>query len=156
MKYRILNDTELSHLEEDLKQFLIVNGIHAEEWARINIEEKEKAIQLVEIFSDSVLQKVYEKLTYIEFRSHDTCMVFNCLPDKIELITLQKKLNAKIDLSTPKSIHSALLNNPTELNFFHTEKKYSENREKEIHQLFEQGCYNSSKEFWDTLLLVVT
>jgi len=101
MKYRILTDSELAYLEEDLKHFLIVNGVHAEEWERLNKEEKEKAIQLVEIFSDSVLQKVYEKMSFIEFRSVDSCMVFNCLPDKMELISIHKKSNSTVDLSTP-------------------------------------------------------
>lgn len=156
MKYRILTDDELTYLEEDLKHFLIVNGVHAEEWERLNKEDKEKAIQLVEIFSDSVLQKVYEKISFVEFRSVDTCMVFNCLPDKMELITIQKKANSAVDLSTPESIHAALTKSPSDLEFFKTEKKYSDVRENEIHQLMEQGCFNSSKEFWDTLLLVIS
>jgi hypothetical protein len=155
MKYRILTDSELTYMEDDLKHFLIVNGVHAEEWERLNLEDIDKAIQLVEIFSDSVLQKVYEKLSFLEFRSQDTCMVFNCQPEKMELITIQKKMDSEVDLSTPRSIHDALINNATELQFFKTVKGYANTREKEIHQLLEQGCYNSSKEFWDTLLLVV-
>lgn len=151
----MLNDSELAFLEEDLKHFLIVNGVHAEEWERLNKEDQGKAVQLVELFSDSVLQKVYEKISFIEFRSQDTCMVFNCLPEKMELITIQKKLDSEVDLSTPESIHAALVNNASDLEFFQSAKSYSKSREFEIHQLMEQGCYNSSKEFWDKLILVL-
>ncbi|WP_430405394.1 DUF6495 family protein [Fluviicola sp.] len=43
MKYRILSDEELQHLEGDLKAFLIINGVHGEEWAKLNQEDPQKA-----------------------------------------------------------------------------------------------------------------
>lgn len=151
MKYRILNSEELVHLEEDLKHFLIVNGIHSEEWLQINENEPEKAIQLVELFSDTVLQKVYEKLKFLEFRSTDTCRVFHCLNEKMELISIQKKADSTVDLSTVLSIHDALSKRIEEINFFRSSKNYKESRESEIHLLIEQGCVVSSKTFWDLL-----
>lgn len=151
MKYRLLLSEELSHLDEDLKHFLIVNGIHGEEWERINKEQPEKAIQLVEIFSDTVLQKVYEKITYLEFRSPGTCMVFFCTPENLKLISIQRKEGAELDLSSPESIHEALRTKIKELDFFRSEKPYSKDRESEIHQMLEQGCFISSSEFWNIL-----
>lgn len=151
MKYRILSDEELSHLEDDFKHFLIVNGVHTEEWERLNKEDVQKAIELVEIFSDTVLQKVYEKLEYLEFRSSDSCMVFHFLPEKVELISMQKNAESTIDLSTSEGIHDALVNHSVELTFFNSEKKYSVSRELEIHGMLEQGCLISSAEFWHSL-----
>jgi hypothetical protein len=155
MKYRILSNEELSHLEEDFKHFLIVNGVHAEEWEALNKEDVEKAIQLVELFSDTVLQKVYEKIEYLEFRSIDTCMVFHLLKDKIELISIHRQGNNELDLSTAESIHDALKNNADKVTFFKTEKKYSKNRELEIHEMIEQGCLLSSSQFWTALSLSI-
>lgn len=155
MKYRILSNEELSHLEEDFKHFLIVNGVHAEEWEALNKNEVDKAVQLVEVFSDTVLQKVYEKIEYLEFRSLDTCMVFHLCQDKIELISIHRKANSTVDLSTVESIHEALKNNAEELTFFKTEKNYSKNRELEIHEMIEQGCLLSSSQFWTALSLSI-
>lgn len=155
MKYRILTDEELKPLEEDFKHFLIVNGIHSEEWNKINLEDPKKAIQLVEIFSDTVLQKVYEKIAFVEFRSADTCIIFNCLPDQLKLISIQRKENSAADLSTTESIHDALKYNLKDLELFRGSKKYKQDRETEIHQLLEQGCIISSKEFWDVLSLLI-
>jgi hypothetical protein len=62
MKYRCLTDDELRLLADDLKHFLIVNGVHAEEWEYINKVNPSKATQLVELFSDTVLDKVYSKI----------------------------------------------------------------------------------------------
>ena len=155
MNYRILSKEELSHLEEDFKHFLIVNGVHAEEWESLNKNEVKKAIQLVEVFSDTVLQKVYEKIEYLEFRSLDTCMVFHVCEDKIELISIHRKAESTIDLSSVESIHEALKNHGAQLTFFKTEKPYSKNRETESHEMIEHGCVLSSSQFWTALSLSI-
>jgi hypothetical protein len=155
MKYRILTNEELSHLEEDFKQFLIVSGIHAEEWEKMNISDIPKAIQLVEIFSDTVLQKVYEKIKFIEFRSINSCIVFNCQNKKTTLISIQGKSGSQVNLSTPEVIHFELMNNFKNLQFHRSEKPNSISRELEIHNLLEQGCVVSSEEFWEFLLKII-
>ena len=104
MKYRILTTEELTHFEEDLKQFLIVNGVHGDEWERMNRETPDKAVELVALFSDTVLQKVYEKIRFLEFRSVDSCLVFHCLSDRMLLIAIQRT-QPDLDLSTPENIH---------------------------------------------------
>ena len=147
----MLTGEELEVLAEDLKHFLIVNGVHDEEWREMNLSDIPKATSLVELFSDTVLQKVYEKIRYIEHRTETSCMVFSLNKDKIELISLNAKHNSSVDLSTPESIHSALINDSDSLTIFKSEKNYSKEREVEIHEMLEQGCVNSTKEFWDAL-----
>ncbi len=154
MKYRILTKEEMQIFDEDFKHFMITNGVTNEEWIEMNISDIPKAITLVELFSDTVLQKVYEKLQFIEFRSDDTCMIFHCKKENMELISLNKKSGSS-NLSSPESIHEALSKNPDELSIFRTEKAYNETREIEMHQLFEKGCYVSSQEFWDALTILI-
>lgn len=151
MKYRILTNEELHVFAEDLKHFLIVNGVHAEEWEEINKNDKEKAIKLVELFSDNVLQIVYEKIKFIEHRSEKSCLVFKLNAENIEMISLTLKEGAVSNLSTPASIHDAIVNRPSELQIFTSSKTYSKERELEIHEMLEQGCLNSSEEFWVSL-----
>ena len=155
MTYRILTNEELAPLAEDFKHFLIVNGVHTEEWIRINSNEPQKAKDLVEIFSDTVLQKVYEKITHLEFRSPDSCIVFHFLPEKVALISIQKKGNSEANFSTVESIHLALTEQTKTLQFFQSEKKYSATREQEIHRMLEEGCFISSADFWQSLYEVV-
>ena len=151
MKYRILTDDELKHFEEEFKHFLIANGVHSEEWENMNKLDAEKAIMLVELFSDTVLQKVYEKLKFIEHRSSNSCMVFKLNTDEIELISINTKPESTIDLSTPESIHEALVNHAESLTLFHTKKPYSKVREEEIHDMMESGCLHSDEKFWNAL-----
>ena len=66
MKYKILKDNELKALEEDFIAFLITNGVHNEEWLAINENEPDKAITLVEMFSDIVWEKALKQIKIIE------------------------------------------------------------------------------------------
>jgi Family of unknown function (DUF6495) len=156
MKYRILNVLERKIFDEDFKGFLIVNGVSAEEWQEMNDKEVDKATELVELFSDIVLEKVYQKLKFIEFRSKDSCLVFECAPDQMNLISIVSKDKSNIDLSTPESIHEALVKNANGLSIFKTSKSYSITRELEIHQMIEQGCVASSKDFWMALEQIIS
>jgi hypothetical protein len=157
MKFRMLTHEELSHLEEELKHFLIINHVHKEEWKKINQENPSLALELVGLFSDQVLQRVYENIHFLEHRSTDACFVFHMKVEEIEMIALQKKNNEdkSIDFSTPESIHDALTNQPSSVGFFKHTKPYSKNREVEIHQMVEQGCVKSVESFWESLKLAL-
>ena len=155
MKYRILSDEELKVLENDLKAFLIINGIQGEEWEKINKETPEKALKLVELFSDTVLDKVYQTIQFLEYRSEKTCYVFNCQKDKIDFIVLERNENSTVNLSTPESIHKALLENINELKLSKSSKSNTTTKEEHIHRLLESGCTPSVKEFWVSLLALI-
>lgn len=152
-KYRFLSDEELSHLEEEFKQFLIVNHVHAEEWADLNKKDPEKALEIVGLFSDQVLQRVYEKMEYLERREANSCFLFKLGAKELSLIVLQLEpgANSEADLSTVDSIHKTMINWPTSVSYFTQKKGYTKSREEEMHQLIEQGAEISSVEFWESL-----
>ncbi|MFK7787047.1 MAG: DUF6495 family protein [Crocinitomicaceae bacterium] len=154
MKYRMLTTEEMEIFDEDFKHFAIANGVSNEEWLEMNQTDKEKAAKLVGLFSDTVLQKVYEKLKFIEHRSPSSCLVFRLNESDIDLISLNRKSD-KVDLSTADFIHDALVNNAPEITIFRSKKKYSKVREEEIHEMLAQGCVNSSEAFWIMLEKVV-
>lgn len=151
MKYRVLSDEELQHLEGDLKAFLIINGVHGEEWAKLNQEEPQKALELVELFSDQVLQTVYEKVKFLEHRTPDSCIVFHLGEMEQELIAIQKNPGSAVDLSSVNGIHEALTKKTKDLSFFTSKKNYNDSREMEIHQLITQGAVLSDAVFWNSL-----
>lgn len=150
----MLTTEEMEIFNEDFKHFAIANGVSNEEWLEMNESDKEKATKLVGLFSDTVLQKVYEKLKFIEHRSPSSCLVFKLNESDIDLISLNRK-SEKVDLSTAESIHDALVNHPSELTLFRSKKAYSKVREEEIHEMLSQGCVNSSEAFWIMLEKVI-
>lgn len=147
MKYRMLTKEEMQVFDDDFKHFLIVNGVSNEEWIEMNRSNIEKATSLVELFADTVFQKVYEKIKFVEHRSDASCMVFKLNKENIELISINRT-SEEVSLSTPEGIHEALVKYPELLTVFKTEKTYSKERELEIHEMISQGCVNSSEAFW--------
>jgi hypothetical protein len=153
MKYRYLNDDELSHFAEELKQFLIVNGIYNDEWVKINQENPDKARDLVGIFSDQILEKVYSNIYFLENRSEERCTVMHISKEKSELIILERKSgNSFPSFSTPENIHLALQNNLTDIQFFKASKLNGVEKPILIHQYLQQGFVPSDKEFWNSLV----
>jgi len=149
----MLTHDELIPLEEDLKQFLIVNGMDGSTWEELNADSPEKANDLVGLFSDLVLQKVYEKILFLEHRSVKSCLVFKCGKTRIDLISITNR--GEGDLSTPEGIHDCILKRPKELSVFKTSKKYTQVREIEIHGMIEDGCVLGCGAFWMSLEKVI-
>lgn len=150
----MLTSEEMEIFNEDFKHFAIANGVSNEEWLKMVETDPDRAQQLVEIFSDVVLQKVYEKIRYIENRSKESCLVFKLDKEQIELISINSQ-SSEIDLSSPETIHQALVSSPDKLTFFRAGKNYSKEREAEIHEMITQGCVNSTESFWNSLNEVI-
>ena len=147
-KYRILNDEELKELEDEFIHFLIVQGIDNDKWVKINETEKEKAIQLVEIFSNTVLEKAYSKIYFLEYRSETFYSIFKILKNE----TLVFKVSQK-----QKGIYNFLKDNELSLAFKEKRniviekgmKKHKEEKLKEVHKLCTQGCVISNEKKWE-------
>lgn len=150
MKYRRLTEEERIHFEEDFKYFLIANGVTNEEWLAMNAEEPEKAGKLVDLFSDAVLDIVYKKLQFLEYRSDQRCYVFQLKEEEIDLMLLES-VEPKVKLDTPEHIHHALKEHPEMLRLKRQSKAYGVEREAEIHQMISQGCVPSDQRFWDMI-----
>ena len=105
MRFRKLNFEELTSLEKEFKEFLIINHIHDEEWRDLNKEAPEKVSALLEVFSDTVLLKVYGKISYLEFYGEDIWSFFKIDKEWINSIHIQVN-NSRDDL--PKQIHEIL------------------------------------------------
>jgi hypothetical protein len=102
-----------------------------------------------------VLQKVYEKVKFIENRSEKSCLVFKLEKDYIELISISSNAD-EVNMETPEGIHQALVHHADSLMFFRSKKVYSKTRELEIHEMILQGCVNSTESFWTNLEKVIT
>ncbi len=153
MRFRMLSNEELLHLEAEFKQFLIVNHIHSDEWKKVNESEPEKAIALVELFSDTVLLKVYEKVECMEFRSKQLFSVYRIYSDKIEAIHVKSE-DAAVSLEKDEEISLAINSNSSKLSIYRAEKKVNPFKEDEVHRLVEQGCIKSTVGVWEQFNLL--
>ncbi len=155
MRFRVLTDEELSHFEEDLKGFLIINGVHHEEWLAMNQNAPEKALALVELFSDIVLEKVYTKIHYLEHRSKDSLLVFYVQDQSMEMVSFFKKQEGLVDFSATESIHQSFLNAADQIGFKKQILAFDGPRIDEVFKLIEKGCIPSTASFWQSINQII-
>lgn len=154
MRFRRLKKEELEALEDDFIQFLASNHITAKEWTALKEEQSDRVYQLLDLFSDIVFEKVYQKIEYLQHRSKDTVRVFHCQEDKIIMTGLKISDTTK-DLTQAEDI--ALLSNPSKLQgpvkIFQMEKAYSRDRAEEVFIMMEKdGCQPAQSSMFDALI----
>jgi hypothetical protein len=154
MRFRRLTNEELEALEQDFIQFLASNQITAPEWIALKEQNAEKVQQLIEIFSDIVLEKVYGNIDYLQHRSKDTVRVFHCQEDKIVMTGL-KISDPDRDLTKPADI--AILSDASKLQgpvkIFQMEKAYSTARADEVFvMMHKDGCQPAPPSMFNALI----
>jgi len=150
MRFRMLTDEELHVLSEDFTKFLVVQGIDDDLWRKINTEDKEKAVQIVEIFSDTVLTKVYSKIKYLSFLSNDVFSLFKIEKDTMHLILIKKTKNGA-GFKHVDDVYRTLKKGANHYELYTSSKELKEKLLDEIHKLSVQGCLISSPEIWDSI-----
>ncbi|MFY0605438.1 MAG: hypothetical protein JXR10_01915 [Cyclobacteriaceae bacterium] len=149
-KYRELSTDELNALEKEFVDYLIVNGITADNWVRIKEEELEKAEDIITLFSDVVMEGVLRKIQYLEFRSSRDIKTFQCLTDKIVLVGMTTT-NERIDFTNESFFASASVNPPEGVKVYTTEKSYKIKREEELFKMIQAGCEISDGKLFKTI-----
>ena len=135
-KYRELTSEELNELEKEFVEYLIVNGITADDWVKIKAEEKEKAEDIITLFSDVVFEGVMQKISFLEKRLPDELMTFQCLRDRLVLVAITSQ---SMDFSNPDSLQN-LSSPPSDAQVYTSEKKYIKQREIELFEMVQSGC----------------
>ena len=111
MRYRMLSDDELQALSEDFTQFLVVQGIDDDTWRKINKEDKEKALKIVEVFSDTVLFKVYSKIKFMSYISEKVFSIFKINKTTIDLILI-KSIDPQLVFKDEATLYDILNSKP--------------------------------------------
>ena len=120
MKYKRLPKEELENLEKEFVEFLVVNGITAEDWIKIKANENEVAEELIGQFSDVIWEGVLRKTEYLSKLEEQIAYYFKFTPDKIHLIRITQQNGKAIQEEATKS--------------------YSKARELEIFEMIQSGC----------------
>ncbi|PJB15975.1 MAG: hypothetical protein CO118_01480 [Flavobacteriales bacterium CG_4_9_14_3_um_filter_32_8] len=150
MKYRCLTSEELKELEQELKHFLIANHVYTEEWAALNKKKDKRVQELIELFSDVVLEKALKNINCIEQITPNEILFFKFDDISITLIGISST-NKKIDFTK-----DSLDKFKNELTIFKTSKVYQKERTLEVFQLLQSGCSISDEERFKKLELAYT
>jgi hypothetical protein len=153
MRFRRLSDEELKPLEEELKQFLIVNHVHAAEWKEMNLNNPEQALHLIELFSDLVLEKVFNKMTHLLIFRDKQLTFFNVEMDTVERLDI-------LSFNTPfledlYSVLNQLKANPKEFEVYFGRKRLDIPKADFVFQTMNNGAEILAPDFWHHFSLLL-
>lgn len=149
-KYRKLTLEELESLEPEFIEFLVVNGIPADEWEQLKKDES-KADQLIHSFSDVVFEKILRQIQYLTHYSKRSIKTFKCDEDQIFLVGVDTD-DPSIDLTTDTDIKRFRQSPPGDLKIYKSSKSYHPDRQSELYKMLEQGCQKTDNSLYDLLM----
>ncbi len=153
VKYRRLNDEELKILEQDFVQFLVANGIMANDWELLKVEETEKANELIDIFSDIVMEKALSKIEFLRKNEVASIICVQFLTNAIKVHGLVAEPDSGIDFTNDVAMRTAVLNPPKGLKVISDEQPFVKTRNEDIFDFMQQGFELDSGKFFQALAL---
>ena len=151
VKYRSLSTEELKAFEKEFIDFLVINGIVADDWEKIKKESPEKADGIIDNFSDVILEGTLRKVEFIEFITPKSIKCFQCLSKEIILVGVDANKDSETDFTSRD-----WNNNLDGLKIYTTKKEYNQHgREKEIFNMLDGGATVSKGELFKQLCLAL-
>lgn len=127
MKYSRIPQDELEKLEKEFVDFLVVNGITAEDWVSLKENEPINASKIVDQFSDVVWESILRSTKYLNKVEKDLAYYFFYGNKEISLIRVKKIDSDRIEKQT-------------------STKHYNKVRELEMFEMIQNGCTVSDGE----------
>lgn len=149
-KYRRLTLEELEEFNKEFIDFLVVNGIVADDWVKMKRDEPEKANLVIDKFSDVVFEGAMRKIKYLEFVSSKSIKCFQCLDNEITLVGIDTSKDSEIDFST-----NSWQENLSDLSVYTQTKTYNKVRELELFDMIQSGASISKGELFKQLCLAL-
>jgi hypothetical protein len=152
-KYRLLTQVELNELEKEFVQYLVVNGITAEDWEDVKQNQKDRAEEILSLFSDVVFEGIMRKVKFIDNKSAQSLKSFQCLADRMVLVGMD--VQDSVNLLDVKQFQELLARPSGGTKVYTTEKTYNKQREQEIFEMITNGCEISEGELFKNLCIVL-
>ncbi|WP_417266501.1 DUF6495 family protein [Brumimicrobium sp.] len=107
MKYTRLQLQDLKDLEKEFVEFLVLNGIPAEDWEKMKKNDIEKVEGIIDQFSDVIWESVLRKTEMVELRRKDTLTVCRVVEGELSTLVI-KTYDGDIDLTHANEVENAL------------------------------------------------
>lgn len=150
-KYRILTTEELKAFEKEFINYLVVNGIIAEDWDKMKTDDPQKAEKIVDLFSDVIMEGVLRKINFIEIRQKTYIQSIQFMTDSMRMVALTCK-DSGIDLRT-FDFSSFKPNTVDQFELHQGDKVYDQSREQTIFDYVQKGFEVSDGKLFKTLIL---
>ena len=154
-KYRLLSMKELQELEKEFVDFLVLNGIVAEDWEKLKREDQPGASHIIELFSDVVFESIMRKVKFLELRTRHEVKVFQCLKNKLVMVGMSSNADPGVDFTDPDFINKATTHPPSGIKVYTTEKEYDKVREIELFEMIQAGAVVVDNQLFKSLCLAL-
>jgi hypothetical protein len=152
-KYRLLSLDELKELEKEFVNYLILNGIAADDWQKLKTEDVSRAEGIIDLFSDVVFESILRKIEFLEKRDPTEVQTFHCLGEKLVVVGMKSTKETGVDFTDPNFVKAAAVQPPDALQVYTTEKVYNKEREVELFEMLNSGCVISDGKLFKLLCL---
>lgn len=138
MKYRQLTKEQFESLHQEFAQFLASQEIDADQWADIKKNNPSLVEEELNLFSDMVWDDVLSRVEFVEHFSEKSINLFACKDAEMARIAI--KTTHEVNFASQEG-YQWLVQNPTDdaLEYFTGTKPYTQERNREIFSLIEQG-----------------
>ena len=154
-KYRLLTIEELQEMEKEFVDYLLLNGIYADDWVSIKSDDPEKAQKIIQLFSDVVFENIMRKTQFLKWTGEKKLEVLQCLKDRFVVVGLDASNIDTADFRDPQFVKNAMQKPPSKLEVFTSEILYTQSRELEIFDLTAKGFQICDDNLFKTLCLVL-
>ena len=144
-KYRNLTHEELELLEKDFVEFLVVNGITADNWVKLKSQDPIKVTRMIELFSEVVFEKIMRKTKYLTKRLGAMLMCFHYDEELAHMILVP-------ELETDIPTQDIVISDMPLSQLSYQKKSYQKSREQEIFDLIQGGAEVSDGQLYQALL----
>ena len=150
MKFSRLTKEQFEELSDEFALFLASNAIDSYKWKKIKTTSVDLTDKILDLFSDTVWNKVLSKVNYLNNISSSHIFLFKCNKNSIDSIVIKSNDN-QIDFKKSET-HSFFLKNlnSEKIEAFRAFKKLNKKEQKkEIHKLILNGSEISDGELYE-------
>lgn len=145
---------ELESMEKEFVDFLVINGIMADDWVKMKDVEPQKAESIIDEFSNVVFESVLRKADFLDYVSEKVITCFQALEKKMVLVVLELPQDSVINL-TSQSLNEIDPSKMEGARVYTTEKTYQVKREEELFSLTQKGAMISDGKLFKKLCLLL-
>lgn len=156
LKYRALTTNELSELETEFKQFLILNELYDNEWRALSIKDPQKAQGFIDLFANIVLEKVYNQLQGLVHIGKDFVTIFDVQNEVWQFFHFQLKSKDLISECNPDNVLTFIQNSWPNLTLHKGSKKSSEQKAQDVFALVCKGAMPLHPQVLQQFLKLIT
>ena len=150
-RFRTLSQDELQVLEPEFKQFLIVHQLYDKEWRELAAQQPQKAQEFIELFSDIVLEKAYQKAQSLVQIGHDFIALFLLQEAKWQFMHFQFQQELEPNAHHLTQFLPYLQQHISETKIQRGTKLAPENKVGTVHQLVSNGAQLLNTELTDQI-----